>query len=110
MEMGARVSTACTPIVMFTGDPARIRDASERRQHQDVIQSLKALSTDIILPRQSPLRTALQRSRELTVEGRERFLAYSQRTRDRALPFIERMIERAAPRIDTSSRSDERRD
>ena len=107
MEMGGRVSTACTPIVMFTGDPARIRDQSDRRQHQELIQSLKSLSTDIILPRQSPLRTALQRTRELSVEGRERFLAYSQRTRDRALPFIERMIERAAPRVDTTSRSSE---
>jgi hypothetical protein len=99
LEMGSRVTTACTPIVLFSGDPARVRDQTERRQHTELLTSVKSMPTDTILPRTSPLRMAMQRTRELTAEGRERFLAYSNRARDRALPFIERMIERAAPRL-----------
>jgi hypothetical protein len=106
LEMGSRVTTACTPIVLFSGDPARLRDQGERRQHQELLASVKSMPTDTILPRTSPLRVAMQRTRELTAEGRERFLAYSNRARDRALPFIERMIERAAPRLTSYGSSD----
>jgi hypothetical protein len=99
LEGGTRVTTACTPMVVFTGAGDRIRDTSERRQHQELVTGLKILSLDTVLPRQSPLRTAMQRTRELSIEGRDRFMAYSNRARDRALPFIDRMIERAAPRL-----------
>ncbi len=99
LEGGSRVTTACTPMVLFTGAAERVRDVGERRQHQELVTGIKTLSLDTLLPRQSPLRVAMQKTRELTLESRERFLSYSYRARDRALPFIERMIERAAPRI-----------
>lgn len=103
LEMGGRVTTACTPIVLFTGSDNRIGDSGERRQHTDLIAALKALSRDAALPRQTPLRQAMDRARELSQEGRQRVLAYSMRARDRALPFIQRMIERAAPRLSAES-------
>lgn len=99
LEGGLRVTTACMPMVLFTGNPDRIRDVAERRQHIDMMNTVKSLSVDTLVPRTSPIRAALARTRELTAEGRERFLAYSHRARDRALPFIARMIERAAPRM-----------
>jgi hypothetical protein len=98
LEGGIRVNTVCTPVVLFTGNPDRIRDTNEKRQHTDMIRAVRDLPIDTLIPRQSPFRSATARARELTQEGRERLFAYSARTRDRALPFIERMIERAAPR------------
>jgi hypothetical protein len=97
---GLRVTTSCTPMVVFTGHPDRIRDASEQRAHQDLIAQVRQLPLDQLVPRQSVFRQVAQRTRELTAEGRTRFLAYSARARDQALPWIERMIERAAPRLD----------
>jgi hypothetical protein len=97
---GLRVTTACTPLVLFTGNPERIRDAQERRAHADLITTVRQMSLDVMVPRQSLFRTVAQRTRELSAEGRERFLVYSARARERALPWIERMIERAAPRLD----------
>lgn len=97
-DLGARVTTACTPIVLFTGADNRVGDSGERRQHAEMVSALKSLNRDAVLPRQTPLRQAMERTRELTAEGRQRVLAYSYRARDRALPFIQRMIERAAPR------------
>lgn len=98
LEGSNRVTTACTPIVIFTGNAERVRDASDRRQHTEMIRGVRELPLDVLVPRQSPFRAVAARVRELTEEGRERLLSYSARTRDRALPFIERMIERAAPR------------
>jgi hypothetical protein len=98
LEMGGRVTTACTPIVLFTAADSRVSDSGERRQHAEMVASIKSMSRDVVLPRQSPLRQAMEKTRELTAEGRQRFLAYSERARDRALPFLQRMIERAAPR------------
>ena len=95
---GVKVTTACVPVVVFTGNPDRIRDSAERRQHMEMIKTVKALQLDALVPRLSPFRSAASRARDLTDEGRERIFAYSTRARDRALPFIERMIERAAPR------------
>ncbi len=98
LEGGIRVNTACTPVVLFTGNPERVRDQGEKRQQTDIIRTVRDLPIDSLIPRQSPFRAATARARELSQEGRERLFAYSARTRDRALPFIERMIERAAPR------------
>lgn len=98
LELGARVTTACTPLVLFTGNIDRIRNEAERRAHSELIEGVRRLPLDKLVPNTSVVRTIGQRTRELTAEGRERFLAYSARARDRALPFIERMIERAAPR------------
>jgi hypothetical protein len=112
-ELGGRVTTACTPIVLFSAASARVSDSAERRLHSDMVTSVKDLPRDVVLPRQSPLRQAMEKTRELTAEGRQRFLAYSQRARDRALPFFQRMIERAAPRgagfgLASSGRYDDR--
>jgi hypothetical protein len=98
LEGGIRVNTVCTPLVLFTGNPERIRDATEKRQQTETIRGIRDLPLDTLIPRQSSFRAATARARELTQDGRERLFAYSARTRDRALPFIERMIERAAPR------------
>jgi hypothetical protein len=98
LEGGVRVNTICTPIVVFTGNPDRVREASEKRLHTDMIRTVRDLPIDQLIPRQSPFRAATARARDMTQEGRDRLYAYSARTRDRALPFIERMIERAAPR------------
>ena len=98
LEGGIRVNTVCTPVVLFTGNPERIRDQGEKRLQTDIIRTVRDLPIDALIPRQSPFRAATARAREMTQEGRDRLLAYSARTRDRALPFIERMIERAAPR------------
>lgn len=98
LELGARVTTACTPLVLFTGNPERVRNTAERRAHSELINAVKRIPLDTLVPNTSVIRTIGQRTRELTAEGRERLLAYSARARDRALPFIERMIERAAPR------------
>lgn len=98
-DLGARVTTACTPLVLFTGSGERIRNDGERRAHADLVGTIRRLPLDNLVPNTSAWRTVGQRTRELTAEGRERLVAYSARARDRALPFIERMIERAAPRF-----------
>ena len=97
-NLGGRVTTACTPLVLFSGSPDRIRNEAEKRAHGELTAAVRRLPLDLLVPSESPLRSIGQRTRELTAEGRERFLAYSIRARDRALPFIERMIERATPR------------
>jgi hypothetical protein len=99
------VTTACTPTVLFSGNPERIRgDRADQRAHAETIAAVRAFNLDIMMPRQSVFRQIAQRTRELSAEGKERFLAYSTRARDQALPFWERMIERAAPRLDVVNR------
>ncbi len=97
-NLSPRVTTACTPIVLFSGASERIRGDADRRAHAEFLNSIRRIPRDTLLPAQSPWRVIGDRTRELTAEGRARFTAYSQRARDRALPFLERMIERAAPR------------
>ena len=99
---GIKVTTACVPVVVFTGNPDRIRDTAERRAHNEMINAVKAIPLNALVPPQSPFRAATARARELSQEGRERIFSYSARARDRVLPFferiVERMIEHAAPR------------
>lgn len=98
--------TACTPMVLFTGTPEKITDAKARQDHEDMIATVRALRTEMLLPQESTFARILARTKELSASSAEKLMQASERAKERARPYIEdakeatdRAIEAAKPAL-----------
>jgi hypothetical protein len=66
-----KVATACTPLVLFTGNPERVAEAQARRDHEDLIGTVGALDKATLLPKQSLMQRLLKRTKVLSAEAVE---------------------------------------
>jgi hypothetical protein len=91
LRAGSRVVTACTPLVLFTGNPNRIREPTARAAHRQLIASVRALRSGDLVPRDSVFERLYEQTRSASSRAREHFLLVARNARLRARPFIERM-------------------
>ena len=96
---GGKLITACTPLVVFSGNPARIASADARQSHEAIGTAIKLMAHDALTPREPALQRIARRTKELSGTTLERLTRTSELARTRAKPFIDWLIERAAPRL-----------
>jgi hypothetical protein len=95
MKSGRKVVTSCTPLVVFTGAAEGVADARERKDHEDLIRTIRALSASALLPEQSLFQRLLKRTKELSADSTEKLLEVSERAREKAKPFTDKALETA---------------
>lgn len=95
LASGAKVVTACTPLVVFTGKTSAITDDAARSRHDKIISIVTALRGDDLLPQQGLIARVLKRTRELTATGASKFVDISEQARERAAPLFEKAREAA---------------
>lgn len=88
-----KVDTACTPVVLFTGAPEKIADPEARKDHEDLIATIKALRTEALLPDESTIARVIARTKELSATSAERLMQASEKAREQARPYIDRAKE-----------------
>ena len=93
VKSGAKVITACTPTVLFTGDPARVTDDKARQDHKDMIATVKALKSEELVPQQSFFAKMLKRTKELSAQSAETLMDLSDKARKASGPAIEKAKE-----------------
>ena len=93
-------------MVLFTGTPEKITDAKARQDHEDMIATVRALRTEMLLPQESTFARILARTKELSASSAEKLMQASERAKERARPYIEdakeatdRAIEAAKPAL-----------
>lgn len=94
-KAGVSVVTACTPLAVFTGAVERVQGDKAQQDHRDLIATVRAMHSDILLPPESAFTRFLRRSRELSAASAERFLKLSEEAREKAVPLLERAREAA---------------
>jgi hypothetical protein len=90
---GKKVVTACTPVVVVTGDPARITEGKARQEHKDVIATIQKLKAEDLLPKQSLLDRILKRTKELSALSVEKMTDVSEKARIASKPAMEKAKE-----------------
>ena len=93
VKSGKKVVTACTPVVVVTGDPARIADEKARQEHKDVIATIRKLKAEDLLPKLSLLDRVLKRTKELSALSIEKMLDVSEKARVASRPALEKAKE-----------------
>ncbi len=81
-----KLVTACTPMVLFTGDPSRIAPGFEQRDQTELVEAVRGARADIFMPIDTAYQRVLKRSRELSATSLDRLFEFADRARDRARP------------------------
>ncbi len=93
-KSGTSVITACTPVVLFTGrNDALTGDA--KRDHADMIATLKQLKTSQTLPQKGWFSRMLKKTKALSAKSAEKLLDASEKARERAGPMMKTAREKA---------------
>lgn len=107
---GVSVITACTPLAVFTGHLERVTGERAKQEHRDLITTVRAIGTDVLLPPESGFTRFLRRTRELSATSAEQMVKLSEDARERAKPLFERAkdvstkaLEAAKPALERAS-------
>jgi hypothetical protein len=95
LNLGRRVVTVCTPLILFTGASDRITGTEQRAEHRQLVLNIRAMRREELIPRESPVARILERTRQLSARARYHFQELSLTARERAKPFLERMYRGA---------------
>lgn len=95
LASGSKVVTACTPLVVFTGQGEAIKDDAARKRHQKMEDVVSSLHGEELLPKLDLFARVLKRTRELSATGAEKFVSMSEAARDKAAPLFEKAREAA---------------
>lgn len=93
--VGKRVITACTPMILMTGNSNNVQGISNRQEHERLIAILRGTERSALVPRTDRFRAIIQSSREISRRAKEHFVRLSADARERALPLIERAYRSA---------------
>jgi len=92
-KTGTTVTTACTPIVLFTGATAALGGDKAKQDHRDMIATVAAIKPEDLVPKESIYEKLLKRGRELSAVSVEALLKYSEDARAKAKPYLDQARE-----------------
>lgn len=95
LNLGRRVVTVCTPLVLFTGATQRITSRDERPAHRQLVLNIRNMRKTDLLPEESPIAKVVKRTRQLSARARFHFQELSLNARERARPLLDRMYRGA---------------
>lgn len=93
VKSGKALVTACTPVAIVTGDPARVDGDKARQDHKDMIATVQKLKTEDLLPKRSLIDRVLRRTKELSALSIEKMMDASEKARVAAGPAMEKAKE-----------------
>jgi len=93
IKSGRKVVTACTPLVVFTGSPERVSGEQARKDHEDLIRTVRALQAPV--PEESLFQKLLKRTKELSASSTEKLLEMTEQAREKAKPYTDKAVEAA---------------
>ena len=100
LSSGAKVVTACTPLIVFTGTAKSPAKQATWENHEHMSKSLEGLRGDELMPKANLFSRVLRRTRELTATSAEKFVEISEQAREKAAPLFEKAREAARQAID----------
>lgn len=95
INLGAKVATICTPMILFTGAPERFQDPEKKRQQRQLISLIRGMNQKDLVPETSRMGKILKSTEALTRQARYHFQELSYNARERARPFIDRIYRGA---------------
>jgi TRAP-type uncharacterized transport system substrate-binding protein len=100
LKGGQKVITACTPLVLFTGAADKVTGDKPRQDQKDMIATLQALKTDVLMPQENMLTKLWKKTRELSGSSVEKMIVLSEQAREKAKPMIGKAMEATKPALD----------
>ena len=94
-KSATKVVTACTPMILITGTPARIEDGNARKDQEDLIRTIEALKAEDLQPQTGFLASLWRKTKALSAKSVEKMVDVSEKAREAAKPMMEKAMKRA---------------
>lgn len=94
-KKGAKVTTACTPMVVFTGNPTLMASGDKQLDHKDVINTVNDIPAKNLLPKKGFFQKYWSKTRSLSADAMEKMMDASEKAREKAAPMLETAKEKA---------------
>ena len=107
-KSGKKIVTACTPLVIFTGQPERVSGEQARKDHADLIRTVAALKSGSLLPEETLFQRLVKRSKELSATSTEKVLEATEQAREKAKPYTEKALQTAKEATEQAKQAAER--
>jgi hypothetical protein len=108
ISSGRKVTTACTPLVIFTGKPETVSGEQAKKDHADLIRTVSALPSGALLPEESLYQKILKRTKELSAVSTEKVLELTDQAREKAKPYTDQAFDKAKEIGDQAKQASER--
>lgn len=95
LNLGRRVVTVCTPMVLFTGAAERLPRETQRSEHRQLVLNIRAMELKNLLPEASPIAQVIAQTRQVSARARYHFQELSMNARERARPLLDRLYSGA---------------
>jgi len=107
LKTGENPVTACTPMVLFTGNNGDVAAGDARANHADMITTLKAAKAADLQPKQNLFKKAWAKAKAISAKSVEKTLAATERAREASKPMLdkardmgEKVMDKARPTLD----------
>ena len=94
-KKGAKVTTACTPMVIFTGNPELMTDNDQKLDQKDMITTVNDIPAEKLLPKQGFFKKYWSKTRALSADAVDKMITASENAREKAAPMLEKAKEKA---------------
>jgi hypothetical protein len=94
-KQGESVVTACTPMVVFTGNPELLPAGDEQLDHKDLISTARAIPSNALRPQQGFFKKYWKKTKALSATAVDSMLDASEKAREKATPMYESAKEKA---------------
>ena len=94
-KSGEKVVTACTPLVLFTGDPKQMPVGQAQQDQEDLINTIRAVSAEELQPKKGFFKTLWNKTKAVSADAVEKLMDASEKAREAATPYIEKAKEKA---------------
>jgi hypothetical protein len=107
-KSGRKIVTACTPLVVFTGAAGKVSGDKERKDHEDLIRTVKGLNSSALLPDEGLFSKLLKRTKELSATSTEKLLEATEEAREKARPYTDKAMDTAKETAEQAKQAAER--
>jgi hypothetical protein len=94
-KKGANVTTACTPMILFTGNPEGMPAGEVQLDHKDLINTINDIPAAELLPKKGFFSKYWSKTKALSAEATEKIIDASEKAREKASPLLETAKEKA---------------
>ena len=93
-KKGSKAVTACTPIVVFSGNPDHFPPGQDRVDQQDMIRTVKAAPQNKLLPQDGILKSIWKETKSMSAGALAKLLDATEKAREAKIPSLEEIKEK----------------
>lgn len=94
-KKGETVITACTPMVVFTGNPDLMSTGEQKLEQTDLIKTVNSIPLENLQPKEGFLSRYWSKTRALSADAVEKMMEATEKAREKAAPLYEQAKEKA---------------